>query len=70
MKLVEAVSWNFGLETSKSINEHKCTVLKFMKEQRAICVKNLETILGVLYVSKKIIYEVYNYEGFSGATDT
>lgn len=36
MRLVEAVSWNFpGLETLESINEHKCTVLKFMKEQRA-----------------------------------
>lgn len=54
MKLVEAVSWNFpGLETSESINEHKCTVLEFMKEQRAICVKDLETIVGVLLFSKK-----------------
>lgn len=54
MKLVLAVSWNFpGLETSESINEHKCTVLKFMKEKRAICVKDLETIVGVLLFSKK-----------------
>lgn len=54
MKLVQSVSWNFpGLETSESINEHKCTVLKFMKEQRAICVKNLEKVVGVLLFSKK-----------------
>ena len=54
MKLVEEVSWNLpGLETLESINEHKCTVLKFMKEQRALCVKEMEKIVGVLLFSKK-----------------
>ncbi len=54
MSLVEAVSWNFpGLETSESINEHKCTVLKFMKEQEALCVKDMDKIVGVLLFSKE-----------------
>ena len=53
MKLVQAVRTNFpGLETLESINEHKCTVLKCMKDQRAICIKDLENIVGVLLVSK------------------
>lgn len=54
MRLVKEVSWNFpGLETLESINEHKCTVLKFMKEQRALCVKDMEKVVGVLLFSKK-----------------
>lgn len=54
MRLVKEVSWNFpGLETLESINEHKCTVLKFMKEQRALCVKDMEKVVGVLLLSKK-----------------
>ena len=53
MKLVQAVRTNFpGLETLESINEHKCTVLKCMKDQRAICIKDLENIVGVLLFSK------------------
>ena len=54
MKLVQAVRSNFpGLETLESINEHKCTVLKFMIDQRAICVKALENVVGVLLFSKQ-----------------
>ena len=40
MKLVIAVSWNFpGLETEEKLKEHENTVLRFMSEQRALCVK-------------------------------
>lgn len=54
MKLVLAVRSNFpGLETLDSMYEHRCTVLKFMEEQRAICVKDLEKVVGVLLFSKK-----------------
>lgn len=54
MKLVQSVHSNFpGLETLESINEHKCTVLSFMEQQRAICVKDLEKVVGVLLFSKK-----------------
>lgn len=54
MELVNNVSWNFpGLETELAICEHKQTVLRFMKEQRALCVKNGNTVIGVLLFSKK-----------------
>ncbi len=54
MELVNKVSWNFpGLETESAICEHKQTVLKFMKEQRALCVKDGNTVIGVLLFSKK-----------------
>ena len=40
MELVKNVRWNFpGLETENALEEHKNTVLKFMGEKRAICVK-------------------------------
>lgn len=56
MKLVKAISWNFpGLETKEAINEHKETVLKFMRREQAYCVKN-ETgeIIGVILFSRKL----------------
>lgn len=54
MELVNEVSWNFpGLETEDDICEHKKTVLKFMKEQRALCVKDGNKVIGVLLFSKK-----------------
>lgn len=54
MELVNMVSWNFpGLETEDKIREHKLTVLRFMEEQRAFCVKDNEKIIGVLLFSKK-----------------
>ena len=54
MRLVRKVSWNFpGLETEQSIEEHKITVLKFMNDKRALCVKNEEDIVGVLLYSRK-----------------
>ncbi len=54
MKLVEKVSWNFpGLETMEKIEDHKQTVIKFMNDKRALCVKVNDIIVGVLLFSKK-----------------
>lgn len=54
MQLVRKVSWNFpGLETEQSIEEHKKTVLEFMNDKRALCVKNEKDIVGVLLYSRK-----------------
>lgn len=54
MELVEGVRWNFpGLETEKALEEHKNTVLKFIKQKRAICVKDEDKIIGVLLFSTK-----------------
>ena len=54
MRLVRKVSWNFpGLETEQSIDEHKIIVLKFMNDNRALCVKNKQDLVGVLLYSRK-----------------
>lgn len=54
MQLVEKVSWNFpGLETEQRIEEHKQTVLKFINDKRALCVKHGEKVVGVLLFSRK-----------------
>ncbi len=54
MKLVRLVSWNFpGLETEESIEEHRRTVLKFINDKRALCVKKYYEIIGVLLFSRK-----------------
>ena len=54
MKLVSSVSWNFpGLETEEKLGEHKNTVLRFMSEGRALCVKEENAVMGVLLFSKK-----------------
>ncbi|MBQ9119231.1 MAG: GNAT family N-acetyltransferase [Lachnospiraceae bacterium] len=53
MKLVNRVSWNFpGLETAEAIKEHADTVLRFMKKQQAICVKDDDKVVGVLLFSR------------------
>ena len=53
MQLVRKVSRHFpGLETEESINEHKQTVLKFMNKKQALCVRNRETVMGVLLFSR------------------
>ena len=53
MELVQSVSWNFpGLETEAAIEDHRKTVLRFMGENRALCVKNAEKVVGVLLLSK------------------
>lgn len=54
MKLVRKVSWNFpGLETEEEILEHEKTVLKFMRQNRAICAKENGEVVGVLLFSRK-----------------
>ena len=53
MQLVRKVSWNFpGLETEENLEEHKQTVLNFMNKLQAVCVKDSETIVGVLLFSR------------------
>lgn len=54
MELVQRLSWNFpGLETEAALEDHRKTVLRFMGENRALCVKNAEKVVGVLLLSKK-----------------
>ena len=54
MELVHRVSWNFpGLETEAAIEDHRKTVLRFMDENRALCIKDDEKVVGVLLLSKK-----------------
>ena len=54
MELVQSVSWNFpGLETEAAIEDHRKTVLRFMRENLALCVKADENVVGVLLLSKK-----------------
>ena len=54
MNLVKSLSWNFpGLEKPEQIAEHRNTVLKFMNQHRAICVKDSDEIVGVLLFSRK-----------------
>ena len=54
MELVQSVSWNFpGLETEVAIEDHRQTVVRFMGENRALCVKDAEKVVGVLLLSKK-----------------
>ena len=54
MKLVEEISGNYpGLETKEKLDEHKETVLRFMDETRALCVKNGKEITGVLLFSRE-----------------
>ena len=54
MELVQQVRWNFpGLETELALEDHRKTVLRFMGENRALCVKYEEKVIGVLLFSKK-----------------
>ena len=54
MALVERVAWNFpGLETAEALAEHRDTVLRFMNESRALCVKENGAVIGVLLFSVK-----------------
>lgn len=55
MELVNNVSWNFsGRETVERIEEHRKTVLEFINQGRALCVKREEKVVGVLLFSKKM----------------
>ena len=54
MRLVQRVRWNFpGLETAAALDDHRKTVLRFMGENRALCVKDAVKVVGVLLLSKK-----------------
>lgn len=54
MELVREVSSVFpGLETEEALEEHKNTILRFMDEKRALCVKIHGEIVGVLLFSLK-----------------
>lgn len=54
MELVQRVRWNFpGLETEAALEDHRKTVLRFMGEKRALCVKKADAVVGVLLLSKK-----------------
>lgn len=54
MALVRSVSVSFpGLETEAALKEHRETVLHFMAEQRALCVRHGEAVVGVLLFSVK-----------------
>ena len=54
MQLVQRVRWNFpGLDTAVALDDHRKTVLRFMGENRALCVKDAEKVVAVLLLSKK-----------------
>lgn len=54
MQLVQRVRWNFpGLETEAALDDHRKTVLRFMGENRALCVKETDKVVGMLLISKK-----------------
>ena len=54
MELVQRVRWNFpGLETEAALQAHRQTVFKFIREKRALCVKDADKVVGVLLLSKK-----------------
>lgn len=53
MELVNGVRQSFpGLETQAALDDHRQTVLRFMCEHRALCVKNEGKVVGVLLFSK------------------
>lgn len=54
MELVKEVRWKLpGLDTDEEIEEHKNTVIEFMKQNEAMCVKDNNMIVGVLLYSKE-----------------
>ncbi len=54
MDLVRQVRWNFpGLETQAALEDHRQTVLRFMGEHCAFCMKDRGKVIGVLLLSKK-----------------
>ena len=54
MELVQTVRWNFpGLESQTDLDDHRNTILRFMGERRALCVKEHGNVIGVLLLSKK-----------------
>ncbi len=54
MKLVDEIKWNFpGLETKEEMEEHRETVLRFIRQEQALCIKDDGKITGVLLFSKE-----------------
>ena len=54
MKLVDEIKWNFpGLETKEAMEEHRETVLRFIRQEQALCIKDDGKITGVLLFSKE-----------------
>lgn len=54
MELVARIRWNLpGLETQEALDEHRETVLQFMKKRQAICVKEEGEIVGVMLFSRR-----------------
>ena len=54
MQLVDKVKGDFpGLETQRALDEHRDTVLEFMRKRSAICAKSNGQIVGVLLFSKE-----------------
>lgn len=54
MQLVHKVKDSFpGLETKEALEEHRNTVLDFMRRNEAICAKNENQIVGVLLFSRE-----------------
>lgn len=54
MSLVNKVKDSFpGLETKEALEEHKCTVLDFIKKESAICAKVNGQIVGILLFSRE-----------------
>lgn len=54
MELVKKVSRSFpGLETEEAVREHRETVLRFMREKRALCIKENGVVKAVLLFSTK-----------------
>ena len=53
MDLVREVRGNFpGLETQEALEEHRNTVVEFMSQGRALCVKEGDVVAGVLLFSR------------------
>jgi len=54
MEPVTQVIWNFpGPETAERMEEHRQTVLKFMGRGEALCVREQNTVNGVLLFSRR-----------------
>lgn len=54
MNLVNKVKSSFpGLETKEALDDHRQTVLNFMRTASAICAKTEDQIVGVLLFSRK-----------------
>ncbi|MCM1165806.1 MAG: GNAT family N-acetyltransferase [Lachnospiraceae bacterium] len=53
MGLVRGMRDNFpGLETEEGLDEYRSTALEFMREKRALCVKEGAEVVGVLLFSR------------------